>query len=318
MNTSLASYSNMTPNFTKGRNGMVVDTITIHCSASSSENVTAKQLCDYFANPAVKSGATNCIGGDGSIGNSTYESDRPWTTGGKKKVCDETGSKNDFHAITIEVASDSSGTKVTDKAIEATIQLCVDICKRYGKTKAIWFGDNAEKTIRYQPAYNEMKFTWHRWFAAKACPGEAIMNKFDYIIAQVNARLQPTPVPTPVPQPSVNYINYTVKQGDSLWKIANHILGNGSRYKEIKELNGIGDTIYPNQVLKIPSNGIISTPAPAPIQVPSRKSNLEIARECYKGKWGNGNVRKTKLEQAGYVYTEIQSLVNQLVHGTIK
>lgn len=47
---------------------------------------------------------------------------------------------------------------------------------------------------------------------------------------------------------------YTVKKNDSLWAIAQRELGNGSRYPEIKKLNGLtSDTIYAGQVLKIPS-----------------------------------------------------------------
>lgn len=46
---------------------------------------------------------------------------------------------------------------------------------------------------------------------------------------------------------------YTVKSGDSLWAIAAKQLGDGSRYKEIKSLNGLSsDTIHPGQVLKLP------------------------------------------------------------------
>ena len=46
---------------------------------------------------------------------------------------------------------------------------------------------------------------------------------------------------------------YTVKAGDSLWAIAAKQLGNGSRYTEIKSLNGLSsDTIRPGQVLKLP------------------------------------------------------------------
>ena len=50
---------------------------------------------------------------------------------------------------------------------------------------------------------------------------------------------------------------YTVVSGDSLWKIAKKLLGDGTRYLEIYELNKdvIGsnpDLIYPGQVLTIP------------------------------------------------------------------
>ena len=49
-----------------------------------------------------------------------------------------------------------------------------------------------------------------------------------------------------------SYLSYTVKKGDSLWKISEKYLGNGNKYKEIKDLNNLSsDTIYPNQVLKI-------------------------------------------------------------------
>ena len=52
---------------------------------------------------------------------------------------------------------------------------------------------------------------------------------------------------------STNYFTYTVKNGDTLWAIAQRYLGGGPKYKEIKILNALNsDTIYPNQVLKIP------------------------------------------------------------------
>lgn len=52
---------------------------------------------------------------------------------------------------------------------------------------------------------------------------------------------------------STNYFTYTVKKGDTLWAIAQRYLGSGTKYKEIKALNALNsDTIYPNQILKIP------------------------------------------------------------------
>ena len=50
------------------------------------------------------------------------------------------------------------------------------------------------------------------------------------------------------------YATYKVVKGDCLWNIAKKYLGNGSRYPEIKKLNGLAyNTIYVGQVLKIPN-----------------------------------------------------------------
>jgi len=47
---------------------------------------------------------------------------------------------------------------------------------------------------------------------------------------------------------------HTVAKGDTLWGIAVKYLGNGTRYKEIKALNGLtSDVIYSSQKLKIPN-----------------------------------------------------------------
>lgn len=47
---------------------------------------------------------------------------------------------------------------------------------------------------------------------------------------------------------------YTVKRGDSLWKIARTQLGSGSRYTEIMALNALeNDTIHPGQILLLPA-----------------------------------------------------------------
>ncbi len=54
-------------------------------------------------------------------------------------------------------------------------------------------------------------------------------------------------------KPETTYREYTVRRGDSLWKIARTCLGSGNRYSEIMEINGLkSDTIYPGQVLKLP------------------------------------------------------------------
>ena len=44
---------------------------------------------------------------------------------------------------------------------------------------------------------------------------------------------------------------------------------------------------------------------------PPRKSIAEIATEVRAGKWDNGNVRKHRLQQAGYDYAQVQAEVNR-------
>ncbi|MGI5894271.1 MAG: LysM peptidoglycan-binding domain-containing protein [Candidatus Merdivicinus sp.] len=48
--------------------------------------------------------------------------------------------------------------------------------------------------------------------------------------------------------------SYTVQEGDCLWLIAARFLGDGSRYREIADLNEISNAnlIYPGQILRIP------------------------------------------------------------------
>lgn len=54
--------------------------------------------------------------------------------------------------------------------------------------------------------------------------------------------------------PGAKTKTYTVKAGDSLWAIADKELGDGSRYNEIKTMNGLKDnTIHKGQTLKLPT-----------------------------------------------------------------
>lgn len=84
------------------------------------------------------------------------------------------------------------------------------------------------------------------------------------------ATIQPAAAQTPTPTPTATVeqprretsgapqqSTYTVKSGDCLWNIAKKYLGDGSRYKEIYNLNKDKITnpnlIYPGQVLTLPS-----------------------------------------------------------------
>lgn len=68
-------------------------------------------------------------------------------------------------------------------------KLRIDICKRNGKNKLIWFGDK-DKTLNYSPKNGEMILTVHRWFAKKSCPGNWMYARMGDLAEKVTAALQ--------------------------------------------------------------------------------------------------------------------------------
>ncbi len=78
-----------------------------------------------------------------------------------------------------------------------------------------------------------------------------------YVGQKIRIPWTPTPdAPAPdAPAQESAPRTYTVKRGDSLWKIAKEQLGAGKRYPEIMALNGMKsekEVILPGQVLKLP------------------------------------------------------------------
>lgn len=90
------------------------------------------------------------------------------------------------------------------------IELCTDICKRYGKTKLLWFGDKT-KTLNYEPASNEMVLTVHRWFANKSCPGDWMYARMGDLASKVTAKLGGSAGGTE--KPADNQVLYRVQTG---------------------------------------------------------------------------------------------------------
>lgn len=69
----------------------------------------------------------------------------------------------------------------------------------------------------------------------------------------------PAPGVAPTTAPTTP-ASYTVVAGDSLWAIAERFLGDGSRYGEIKSLNGLSsNVINPGQVLRLPGGAATPT-----------------------------------------------------------
>lgn len=87
---------------------------------------------------------------------------------------------------------------------ECLIALCTDICRRYGKTKLLWFADK-DKSLAYEPAADEMLITVHRWFANKSCPGDWLYSRLEDVADRVTAELSAQPVSCFVKESAVSH-----------------------------------------------------------------------------------------------------------------
>lgn len=158
------------------RNGKKIQLVTIHVVDG---DLGLNTMLNMFAQPSFKASCNYCITSDGFIGGVVPEEKRSWCTSNRA---------NDEMAVTIEMANDggkSTGYHVADAAIEALVELLVDICKRNGIPRLIWKND---KTLIGKPA--EQNMTVHRWFANKACPGDYLMGRMASIAKEVNTIME--------------------------------------------------------------------------------------------------------------------------------
>lgn len=189
-NSSLVSYTKLSPNHS-GQRTHSIDRITPHCVVGQ---LSAESICGCFTSPSRQASCNYGIGTDGRISLCVEEKNRSW--------CSSSNS-NDQRAVTIECASDMSEPYAMNTKVYASlINLCVDICKRNGKKKLLWFGDKT-KTLNYSPKSDEMVITVHRWFANKSCPGNWLYSRLGDLAAQVTKKLggsnDASPAPTTQP-----------------------------------------------------------------------------------------------------------------------
>ncbi|MCR5781707.1 MAG: LysM peptidoglycan-binding domain-containing protein [Clostridia bacterium] len=175
-NSKMVVYTKLSPH-NSGQRTHSIDRITPHCVVGQ---CTAETLGEIFCGSREVS-ANYGIDKTGRVGLYVDEKNRSWCSSSRE---------NDHRAITIECASDTSEPYAFNGTVYAMlVELCVDICRRNGKTKLIWFGDKT-KTLNYTPKADEMILTVHRWFASTACPGTWMMNHMADLAKQVTAKLQ--------------------------------------------------------------------------------------------------------------------------------
>lgn len=165
-NSPLIVYTALSPNCSTRT--AKIDKITIHHAAGVG---TVESIGNIFAPKSRAASANYGVGNDGRIGLYVPEDKRAWTS---------SNTANDNRAVTIEVSNSATGGQwpVSDAAYKALIDLCVDICQRNGIEKLIYTGDTTGNLTR------------HNMFAATACPGPYLQERFPQIAEEVNKRLE--------------------------------------------------------------------------------------------------------------------------------
>ena len=301
-NSPLVSYTKLSPNHS-GQRTHSIDRITPHCVVGQ---CSVETLGNIFLPTSRQASSNYGIGVDGRVGMYVEEKNRSWCS---------SSNANDQRAVTIECASDTTEPYAfRDVVYQTLIKLCVDICKRNGKTKLLWLGDKA-KTLNYNPKPDEMVLTVHRWFANKSCPGNWMYARMGDLAKKVTAALGGNTNTAKPVKPSA-----TIKVGDLVTITGSTYYNGKSIPKWVKGKNwyvlqtdGARVVIDKSEDGK---NAICSPVNAADLQLVNAKPGKtvdELAREVIRGLWGNGTERKNRLTEAGYDYRAVQRRVNELL-----
>ena len=199
-NSPLVTYTKLSPNHS-GQCTHSIDRITPHCVVLE---CSVETLGSIFLPTSRQASCNYGIGADGRVGMFVEEKNRSW--------CSSSAS-NDQRAVTIECASDATEPYAMQDAVyQSLIKLCVDICKRGGKTKLLWLGDKA-KTLSYSPAPDEMVLTVHRWFANKSCPGDWLYSRLGALAETVTEHLAEKPLDNIAADWSRDAVNWALQKG---------------------------------------------------------------------------------------------------------
>lgn len=264
-NSKMVAYTKLSPNHS-GQRTHSIDRITPHCVVGQ---CTAEGLGDWFAKASTQASSNYGIDKNGRVGLYVEEKNRSWCS---------SSNANDQRAVTIECASDTKEPYwMNDKVYASLIKLCVDICKRNGKKKLLWFA-NKDKTLNYAPKSDEIVLTVHRWFANKSCPGDWLYARLGDLAAKVTAELSGTTSGSGSTAPTTQMYRVRKSWSDAKSQIgAYKVLDNAK--KKAKENTGYkvfdasGNVVYPAAL----------TPYPAPSKDTSYKVQVSIA---------NLNIRK--------------------------
>lgn len=287
------AYSNLckkvieSPNHS-GKRTSKVNIITPHIIVGLA---TMQTLGDIFERPSRQASSNYGVCVDGIVG-IVDECNRSWCS---------SSNWNDQQAITIEVACENFYPyKVPQDCFEDLVDLCVDICRRNGFKRMETTSSKDDLMNKLSSKSDDtVLLSRHNYFANTECPGKDLSSRFEELVNLVNEQLRESDESDSEEVNKMYRVQvgaYTVKQ-------------NAINMKQ--KLIDAGFDAYIKEE-DISSSPVVKVPDSQPVVKP-KKSNEEIALEVIRGSWGNGAVRKQRLEAAGYDYSVIQGLVNKMV-----
>ena len=257
MKSNLATKEILSPNYNK-RTASILKFTPHHTAVVA----PAENIARGFQSQAREASSNYVIGGDGTIVLCVPEEFRAWTSG---------NADNDNQAITVEVCNSTGAPewRVSYAALEALINLGVDICKRYNLPGFTWTGDkNGTLTI-------------HKMFQATACPGPYLESKMPYVAEEIKKRL-----------------NTQKEDDDMLYKVQVGAFRNKSGAETLlAELKSKG---YDGFIVEVDDGVNDSEPTPTPTIVIGSTVKIKASAKDY-----NGNSLASFVYEREYTVKEI-------------
>ena len=274
-------------------------------------HMAARQLGDDCArghlNSPRQASANYYIGYDGQITIGISEDRRAWTSDSRT---------NDYSHITIEVSDQDTSWTIPDKAYKSLVNLCADICKRYGID------------LKYEPSKGaKSTLTTHDMFKNTLCPGPYLKNKiasgeFERDVKRaMGAELKPQPTADVLYRVqvgaykqrknadnckdrlvSLGYQTYLVKVGDLIKVQCGAFANKSNAEKLMADIKSKGFEAF-----------ITTQQGEAVKDSTGKKSITEVAEEVIRGEWGNDPQRRIALTKAGYDAKAVQKRVDELM-----
>ena len=184
--------------------------------------------------------------------------------------------------------------------------IAIEICYSTGdKAKFEKAQENAAEFVAYKlKQYNwgiEKVYT-HKHWSGKHCPHRTLDEYgWEYFLDLVEKYMGKQAAPTGE--------MYRIRKS---WDDVKSQIGAFTNLENAKKACKDGYYVFDSKGNVIFPEKEITVAPPAP----TKKSNLEIAKEVIAGKWGNGQERKNKLAAAGYDYNAVQAEVKKLLGQT--